>query len=556
MNILLVEGDAVQHLAGVLTSWGYAVSLGMPPFEQQALTAVDVVIAERTESEVVDAEFVNLLQWCQDHCVHCLLVDEASAEEPSKPFILPLSKPVSTVDLKSILSLLPQGQSETRGDAELRHQLQTVQDVIAGERRLVRRALEQFINIEQLADPAIKAWTRSANAFSGDVVLSARTPANVLHLMMVDDMCCGALSVVSTIPVISPFYRMTEKGFGIDAIAKEINSRLFRFYPEGQRVSATLVSIDFSDGVIHVWNGGGGSPILLGYTHNEQVVTLRSALGTATPDVFDARTDVWTFQGDVLFALGSAGLLRYLAAATSGASSLEALECWLQEHGTSQFSVLKDLDILSALDSSEDISLVLASCHRDPKTLQEYGVLQPQHAAGGEWRLSLVISPDEMRTVDVVPLLLGVIGQFETTQAMGGILFVVLSELYNNALDHGLLGLDSALKLSVDGMGAFLDERAARLAALRQGEIELSLVQESGPDGPLLSILCRDSGPGFDHATLLKGSPASDAQSLPYGRGLALISSFASKIEFNPAGNQLRVQLKVTPNIVPGSELS
>lgn len=556
MNILLLEGRAVQHLNSALTAWGHTVLPGDRPLKPQLVAAVDVVIAERIETDGVDIELINLLQWCQDHCVYCLLVGETSDEEPSKPFILPLSKPVSIVDLKSVLSLLPSGRTGMCDEVEIRHQLQATQDVIASERRLVRRALEQFINIEQLADPAVKAWTRSTNVLSGDIVLSARTPANVLHLMMVDDMCCGALSVVSTIPVISPFYRMTEKGFGIDAITKEINSRLFRFYPEGQRVSAIVVSIDFSDGVINVWKGGESSPILLGPTRCDQTVTLRPALGTVSPEVFDARTDVWTFQGDVLFALGSTGLLRHFAAKNPDTSALENFDRWLQGHGIPQFSVLKELDLLNDLDASDGMSLALVSCHRDPKNLQEYGVLHSQQASGGEWRLSLVISPDEMRTVDVVPLLLGVIGQFETTRAMGGVLFVVLSELYNNALDHGLLGLDSALKLSVDGMSAFLDERSARLAVLQQGEIELSLVQERGPDGPMLSVLCRDSGPGFDHNAQLKDSSASDAQNLPYGRGLALISSFASKVEFNPAGNQLRVQLKVTPDNVPESAIS
>jgi len=40
---------------------------------------------------------------------------------------------------------------------------------------------------------------------------------------------------------------------------------------------------------------------------------------------------------------------------------------------------------------------------------------------------------------------------------------MILSELFNNALDHGILKLDSSLKQHEEGMEKYFDERAKTL---------------------------------------------------------------------------------------------
>ena len=212
--------------------------------------------------------------------------------------------------------------------------------------------------------------------------------------------------------------------------------------------------------------------------------------------------------------------------------------------GDLQRSIPKDVPgLIPGLQSTDDMSLLVVNCNRTEVAVPEPTLVPRGSDVTGEWTLSLVIGPREMRTVDIVPLLLGVVGQFEETQEMGGTIFVILSELYNNALDHGVLKLDSCLKLGADGMGEFLDERSRRLAALSSAEIELTLRLGREADVPVLTITCRDSGEGFDVARLQQAASSQDKDLLPYGRGLALIASLARRVSFNDSGNQAEVVL-------------
>jgi anti-sigma regulatory factor (Ser/Thr protein kinase) len=166
-------------------------------------------------------------------------------------------------------------------------------------------------------------------------------------------------------------------------------------------------------------------------------------------------------------------------------------------------------------------------------------------ADGGSWRSTLRLTAAEIRHVDAVPLLLGLAGQFESVRHGSDRLFVVLSELYNNALDHGLLRLDSRLKQHPDGMEAYLVERQARLASLGQGEIELALEQLGGSGASWLRVSCRDSGRGFDHAAL-DGAAGRDSE-LPFGRGLMLLRAMCAELAFNAEGNHITATLALDP---------
>jgi len=553
MNILLLAPVAGPRLMPPLVGAGHVVQEANGKTNAAAVAAADLALVEAAAFPLsTGLSLAAFLEQCRSAGIACLALGADPAVMPPVPGFHPLPAVPDAVLLPLLDAIGGQVQArrEAAAKAERLHRLETI---LAEERRVARYALEQFISHDQLTDPALHIWSRAAHSFSGDIILAARTPANVLHLMLIDNMSRGTGAMVSALPVIAPFYRMTEKGFSIDAIVREANARIYRLNP-GRSVPATLVSVDFSDGVIHVWNGGTPNPVLLNaYNDALQEAQPRAELGAASPENFNVIADVWTFQDECLLALSSRGLMRHLDIGSEHVSA--CLSRWLRQQGGSRFEQLKQFDLLDFPDipaeeegiDGEDMSLTLVRCQRDAKTLQGATATVPSVASGGEWQLTLRISPDEMRSVDIVPLLLGAIGQFNTTQSMTGTLFVVLSELYNNALDHGILGLDSALKLGPDGMGAFLDERARRLQVLQKGEIELTLSQSSTAEGLVLSVICIDSGPGFNHADVCRREPA-ETEALPYGRGLALIKSLASSIEFNPQGNRLHVRLAIAPS--------
>lgn len=116
-----------------------------------------------------------------------------------------------------------------------------------------------------------------------------------------------------------------------------------------------------------------------------------------------------------------------------------------------------------------------------------------------------------------------------------GTLFTILSELYSNALEHGLLGLDSGWKRDSEGFTYYYSERNQRLAALTEGSINVSLDHCPNASGGCLILEMEDSGPGFSVR------PAASGEGYA-GRGLALISALADNVTFNGQGNQVRVE--------------
>jgi len=73
---------------------------------------------------------------------------------------------------------------------------------------------------------------------------------------------------------------------------------------------------------------------------------------------------------------------------------------------------------------------------------------------------------------------------------------LVVIELMNNALDHGVLRLESSLKAETNGFARYYDERRRRLAELQAGFIEVSIEVIANSK---LCIRVLDSGDGFDY---------------------------------------------------------
>jgi CheY-like chemotaxis protein len=450
-------------------------------------------------------------------------------------------KPVSAEVLGAKLDVLQrllrlQQQAESRAN-DLERYYRAEEE----EKRIARHLMQRFVRAAELNDPAVRHWICAAAAFSGDIVAAQRTPDGAIHALLADGTGHGLAASINVLPVLAPFYRMTEKGYGIEAIARELNARIKDFLPGDRFVAATLAAIDLRERVIGVWNGGNPEPVLIG-SHGSRAFAMRHVpLGVLSDEEFDDTLDRHGFADGSQLFLYSDGLVEVEDAQGEMFGDERLASALVNADAAVRFEALKAAVTRHLGDGlpHDDISVLMVECRSPAESVRP----QAGHAAplatarGGGWRSTLRLSAAEIRHVDAVPLLLGLAGQFESARHSGDRLFVVLSELYNNALDHGLLRLDSSLKLHPEGMEAYLSERQARLATLARGEIELELEQLVGPGAVWLRVSCRDSGSGFDHAGL--DAAAGGASELPFGRGLLLLRAMCSELDFNAAGNHV-----------------
>jgi len=115
---------------------------------------------------------------------------------------------------------------------------------------------------------------------------------------------------------------------------------------------------------------------------------------------------------------------------------------------------------------------------------------------------------------------------------------VALEEALSNALYHGNLELDSALRSrGIDDYYALAAER--RVSSPFRDRV-LRVTEELSPDQARITI--RDQGPGFDTAKLTAEAddPDDDAEFVvPSGRGFMLMQAFTDEVSYNDVGNEV-----------------
>jgi serine phosphatase RsbU (regulator of sigma subunit) len=77
----------------------------------------------------------------------------------------------------------------------------------------------------------IKHWLSPIAVFNGDVLLAAPTPNGGLMVLLGDFTGHGLAAAIGAIPLASTFYSMVEKGFTMQDIIKELNSKLYGILP-------------------------------------------------------------------------------------------------------------------------------------------------------------------------------------------------------------------------------------------------------------------------------------------------------------------------------------
>jgi CheY-like chemotaxis protein/anti-sigma regulatory factor (Ser/Thr protein kinase) len=560
MKILLIEdnSDAQFDVARALSGCGHTVVVAKSGTE-----GLELYRSERPDIVITDIYMAGMDGFALTQAVQALaaprwqpvLFLSGHADQELQVRALQvgadayLVKPVAAEMLCARLEALQrvlQMQQHNAGRAlELEHYYRAGEE----ERRLVRQLMQRFIRSAELDDPAVRQWIAATAAVSSDFLAAQRTPNGALHVLLADGSGHGLTASLNVLPVLAPFYRMSEKGYGIETIARELNAKVKELLPAEHSVAVTLAAVDLRERVISVWNGGNPEPVLIGPQGSRAFALRHVPLGALADHEFDDSLDVHGYADGSQLFLYSDGLIEAVDA-TGEAFGEERLAYTLVDApAAGRFERLKAAVTrhLGTGSPQDDIALLMVDC-RSPAavTVSPVGHGQPGGIhSNGRWRSTLRLTAAEIRHVDAVPLLLGLAGQFEAVRQDNDRLFVILSELYNNALDHGLLRLDSRLKAQPEGMEAYLAERQARLNALGEGEIELELEQLIGPAAGSLRVSCRDSGPGFDHAAFA-ASAGADSE-MPFGRGLMLLRAMCADLVFNEAGNQVAATLALGP---------
>ncbi len=460
-----------------------------------------------------------------------------------------LGKPLEPTVLRAKTLAAERTRDLYRRIQEQNRELNTLHSQLQREQEIAERIFTAAVTEPNVALESIRTLLRPATTFNGDLLLTAQRPSGELNILLGDFTGHGLAAAVGALPVSEAFRAMTEKGFAATDIIKELNDKLVTLLPTGMFMAACFLTVDTVHRSVAVWNGGMPEVLVL-----DQLGTIRDCLGSSHhplgitkkigPALRLERMEVES--GDHILLL-SDGVLdaRNPAGDMFGKHRLERE---VQEAGSGKavFAALAQAleDFCRGRAQDDDITLVDIPCRPELTARLRNDVLQgPQPRAqgvAGSWRWALELHGPWLQAVDPVPFAIAQLREFLDLNEHREAIYTVMVELFSNALDHGVLKLDSALKSSPEGFAHYYAEREKRLMALREGRVRIELTHLPLDPGGRLTIRLEDSGEGFDYDAVCRNSISNLADNSGFaGRGIPLLKSLCQSLRYEASGNSV-----------------
>ena len=464
-----------------------------------------------------------------------------------------LSKPYNEVILRAKLEAMNRVQQLHRRLQAQQEELERHNSHLLHEQQTAKAVFDSVATRSYLDVPWIKYLLSPLSIFNGDVLLIAPTPRRTVQILLGDFTGHGLTAAIGAMPLSEAFYGMTQKGFTVRELVVECNRKLYSALPRGHFCCAFVAELDLRRCTIEYWNGGLPIGYLLRHTGDlsAEFVSQHLPLGVLAIEDLDSRTQVIEAQrGDRLIVCTDGiieaenergeqfGVSRFEQAIAQGGSGAvvqvqDAVKAHMGTHTRSDDFTMAEVVVV------------------EPEDLGWEDIVDPVDAAQGpeQWSMSYELRDESLRDFNPLPMLVRLVLQTPALRARAGDLHIVLSELYSNALEHGVLRLDSTQKSSAEGFRRYYEQRATRMTNLR-GSIRFDFDCRQDSHGGELQVEVIDSGAGFgvgntNTLSTLAGSATTDEglQQL-HGRGIQLMRSLCDELCYTPPGNRVRASLR------------
>ena len=404
----------------------------------------------------------------------------------------------------------------------------------------------------RLLEPGIKGMppsfcmeTLPTRRINGDACTWKQGLPDVHYGLICDATGHGLTAGISTIPVVEAFLTMAGRNIPLESIYRETNQKLRRMLPTGRFVCLGLVRLDTVNGQLSILNAGMPDT----YLWRRKDGSIRDFASRSLPAgvVVSAGPvpveEVEVQVGDRVFFY-SDGLLELWDSEEEIQRLLRAgVDLTLEAHRDFiRAAILQKVgdaaeqldDVTWCLWEVPEPSLSLpAPLDSSPDTVQDLdaGLV-----------LTTEIHPVLHSLGDLIPDLMTFVAHNHLGSGDTATLALLITEALTNALDHGVLGLDSKLKDS--GFEAYESEKRIRMAALKEGRIRIELQMWHTPLTRRIQevkVAVEDSGEGFDWRVWLEGHRMGNR---PSGRGLSLIQALTQDLEFNASGSRLSFRFR------------
>lgn len=458
-----------------------------------------------------------------------------------------LSKPYNRVILQAKITAFNRMRLLHSTVQAQRDQIVLHNEHLMHEQEVAKKVFDNIAHPGCLQASNIKYLISPMAVFNGDVLLAARKPSGGMLVFLGDFTGHGLPAAIGAMPTSEIFYGMALKGFSMQDILKEINNKLKKILPVGVFCCGCMVDISFRKEIAEVWNGG--LPDCLMYRaegrESEPMPSFHLPLGVLGGVSFSAETHLYEMNhGDRIF-LWSDGIHEEEDENEVMFGNERLMEVF--EENQDPELVFDELqqgvrDFTGSTLQCDDHSIVeIQSVPEDGLIENVSGYAADYKSGPKDWQFTFRLGASSLKSFNPLPLMIHILMEVPGLRAHSGKIYTILSELFNNALEHGVMGLSSELKSSSAGFAEYYQKRQEFLQTLDDCFVEFELDHKPLECGGILKMVVRDSGEGFEYCNG-GGKKASLNQSETYcGRGIPLVKTLCRSVQHSEGGRAVEV---------------
>lgn len=404
--------------------------------------------------------------------------------------------------------------------------------------------------LQRLVEPGLRALpphlhmeTLQTRRINGDAC-TYREGLTDLHFgLLCDATGHGLTAGISTLPAVQAFLGMVSRDIPLETIYLEINRRTQQLMPVGRFLCLLLVRLDLRNGTLSVLNAGLPDAILATPEGGRRCFDSRNLPAGILAHPEDPVVETVAVDPGDRFLAFTDGLAELFPAGEADRFLLQGLErSPLDLH----LKAIQETLALGIGNQEQHDDLTWALWEVPTPFCTRLQPVEPHLHPSAEpleegLALDLTFSPHRHGVRDVLPDVIRLLSARGLGAKDEQPLALALTEALTNAVDHGVLRLDSRMK--EQGFESYEAVRRLHLSACQEGSVRLAIRLRTLPSGPLQEVVVEveDTGPGFDWKAWEAGGEAPPLAAS--GRGLLLIRALSRDLSFNEQGNRIRFTL-------------
>lgn len=442
-----------------------------------------------------------------------------------------LTKPYNRIILRSKIDALLRIRDLYSTLNKQNEKLKELNDKIESDISLASHVYKSLIKTNTIPGDIFKTWIAPVSSFNGDIALVMQNHTGGYHVMLGDFTGHGMAAALGTIPVCDLFQDMTQRGYKILDIIVAINNKLENLLPTGYFCASIFISISSTGHRVDLFNAGMPKIMIKENQNLHFVESSHLPLGIIEVEGSDIKFESINIEEPTRICIYSDGLVE-CKNSESELFGYDRLEKILLENDNIHQVVQDAVKKFTNLECQEDdISMVDISL---PIQKESFELIS--NGSQYDWAQSYDFDAASMKTIDPVMIIIDAILSNNIPVSHKDRIYTIITELFNNSLEHGLLGLDSSLKSTPEGFSEYYEQRQLRLENIQNGNISIKVENHKDTTGGKLRIELCDTGQGFDFERLLQQPMNNNIFS---GRGIFLVKSICESLEYSDYGRKV-----------------